>query len=286
MTDPIHEADVLTAFEDDLPLAGTRPSRRRQLAKRYLPAAIAFVSVLVVWELFVELADVKSFILPAPSEITAAFFEEFSTIWSAGWTTLREAIGGLFIGLTLAVLVSFSIVRWSWLEEGVMPVAIAIGTIPIVAMAPIMNAWFSVTSLLSKMAVVALVIFFPVMINTVRGLNEVSAEEVELMRSFAAPGRDLLLRVRVPNALPYFFSALKVASALSMIAAVVAEYFGGRQDALGPYILQKAGLLRFPEAWAGIGVASILGIAVYSAVVLLERAVMPWHVSLRVAGTE
>ena len=162
-----------------------------------------------------------------------------------------------------------------------MPVAVAIGTVPIVAMAPIMNAWFSVTSLVSKMAVVALVIFFPVMINTVRGLTEVSAEEVELMRSFAAPERDMLLRVRVPNALPFFFSALKVASALSMIAAVVAEYFGGRQDALGPYILQKAGLLRFPEAWAAIGVASILGITLYLGIVLLERIVMPWHVSFR-----
>ncbi|MGI9648929.1 MAG: hypothetical protein ACR2OI_10450, partial [Acidimicrobiia bacterium] len=108
MTNPAHEADVLTAFEDDIPLAGTRPSRRRQLLKRYLPAAVAFVGVLVVWELFVELANVKSFILPAPSEITAAFFEEFSTIWSAGWTTLREAVGGLIIGLALAVLVSFS----------------------------------------------------------------------------------------------------------------------------------------------------------------------------------
>lgn len=286
MSDPGHDADVFSAFEDDLPLAGTSPSRRRQLMRRYLPAAVAFVGVLVVWELFVELANVKSFILPAPSEIAAAFFDEFSTIWSAGWTTVREAVGGLFLGLALAILVSFSIVRWAWLEEGVMPVAIAIGTIPIVAMAPIMNAWFSVTSLLSKMAVVALVIFFPVMINTVRGLNEVSAEELELMRSFAAPGRDLLLRVRVPNALPYFFSALKVASALSMIAAVVAEYFGGRQDALGPYILQKAGLLKFAEAWAGIAVASILGITIYSAVVLLERAVMPWHVSLRVAAGE
>ncbi len=223
----------------------------------------------------------ETFILPAPSEIASAFFEEFSTIWSAGWTTLKEAVGGLVIGLILAVSVSVAMVQWKWLEEGAMPVAVAIGTVPIVAMAPIMNAWFSVTSLLSKMAVVALVIFFPVMVNTVRGLNDVSAEEVELMRSFAASSRELLLRVRVPNALPFFFSALKVASALSMIAAVVAEYFGGRQDALGPYILQKAGLLRFPEAWAGIGVASILGIAIYSAVIVVERMVMPWHVSLR-----
>ena len=283
MVEPSHDTEVIAAFQDDLPLAGTRPTRWRRLQRRYLPAAVAFIGVLVIWEGFVALFNVESFILPAPTEIAAAFGDEFSTIWSAGWTTLREAVGGFVIGVVLAVAISFMIVRWDWLGEGVMPVAVAIGTVPIVALAPVMNAWFSITSLLSKMAVVALVILFPVMINTVRGLKEVSPEEVELMRSFAASDRELLMRVRVPNALPYFFSALKVASALSMIAAVVSEYFGGRQDALGPYILQKAGLLRFPEAWAAIGVASILGIALYAVVVFLERTIMPWHISLRVA---
>lgn len=283
MSEPISDADLIVAFEDDLPLAGQRPARWRRLMRRYLPAAVAFLSVLVFWEAFVAVFNVDSFILPAPTEITAAFGDEFSTIWSAGWTTLQEAAGGFVIGVVLAVLVSLVISRWDWLGEGVMPVAIAIGTVPIVALAPVMNAWFSVTSLLSKMAVVALVIFFPVMINTVRGLSEVAPEEIELMRSFASSERELLLRVRMPSALPYFFSALKVASALSMIAAVVAEYFGGRQDALGPYILQNAGLLRYSEAWAAIGVASILGIGLYAIVVTLERAVMPWHVSLRVA---
>ncbi len=280
MTEPINDAEVL---EDDLPVGGHRPTRWRRVLRRYLPAAVAFLSVLGIWEGVIALFNIDSFILPPPSEITTAFGDEFSTIWSAGWTTLQEAAGGFVIGVTLAVLVSLIIARWSWLGEGVMPVAIAIGTVPIVALAPVMNAWFSVTSLLSKMAVVALVIFFPVMINTVRGLGEVAAEEVELMRSFASSERQLLLRVRMPSALPFFFSALKVASGLSIIAAVVAEYFGGRQDALGPYILQNSGLLRFSEAWAAIGVASMLGIGLYVVVVSVERVVMPWHVSLRVA---
>ncbi len=126
-----------------------------------------------------------------------------------------------------------------------------------------------------------IVVFFPVMINTARGLIEVDANELELMRSYAALPREIMRRVRVPNALPYFFSAMKVATALSVIAAIVAEYFGGPQDVLGQYIIAKANLFVYPDAWAGILVASILGVSLYAAVLLTERVVMPWHVAFR-----
>ena len=164
-----------------------------------------------------------------------------------------------------------------------MPFAVAANAVPIIALAPITNAWFSITSPVSKMAVVAVVVFFPVMINTTRGLTEVDADEIELMRSYAASPREVFRRVRVPNGLPYFFSAMKVASALSVIAAIVAEYFGGPQDVLGQYIIAKANLFNYPDAWAAILVASILGISLYAAVLVTERFVMPWHVSFRAA---
>ncbi len=164
-----------------------------------------------------------------------------------------------------------------------MPFAIAANSVPIIALAPITNAWFSITSPVSKMAVVAVVVFFPVMINTARGLVEVDPDELELMRSFAATPREVMRRVRIPQALPYFFSALKVASALSLIAAIVAEYFGGPQDVLGQYIINRANLFQFPDAWAAILVASIMGISLYGLVLIAERLVMPWHVSFRAA---
>ncbi len=164
-----------------------------------------------------------------------------------------------------------------------MPFAIAANSVPIIALAPIMNAWFSITSPVSKMAVVAVVVFFPVMINTTRGLIEVDAAEIELLRSYAAAPREMMRKVRIPHALPYFFSAMKVASALAIIAAIVAEYFGGPQDVLGQYIIAKANLFVYPDAWAAILVASIMGIALYSSVLLTERLVMPWHVSFRAA---
>jgi NitT/TauT family transport system permease protein len=119
------------------------------------------------------------------------------------------------------------------------------------------------------------------MINTTRGLIEVDPAEVELMRSIAATPAQVMRRVQVPNALPYFFASIKVAGALSLIAAIIAEYFGGPQDVLGQYIVNRAQLFQFPDAWAAILVASIIGVVFYLLILVAERALMPWHVSLR-----
>jgi NitT/TauT family transport system permease protein len=164
-----------------------------------------------------------------------------------------------------------------------MPFAIATNSIPIIALAPILNNMFPITSPVSKMAAVAIVVFFPVMINSARGLTEVDQSELELMRSFAASPREVFSRVRIPHALPYFFSAMKVATTLSIIVAIVAEYFGGPQDVLGQYIIGKANLFVFPDAWAAIVVAAAIGIALYGLVLVAERLSMPWHVSFRAA---
>jgi NitT/TauT family transport system permease protein len=126
------------------------------------------------------------------------------------------------------------------------------------------------------MAIAAVLCFLPVMVNTLRGLQSASPRQVELMRSYAASSLTIWRRVRVPTALPYVFTALKVASVLAMIGAVVGEYFGGSYDALGVLIRSKAQILDFQTAWAGILVASLLGIALYAAVVVCERLVVRW----------
>jgi NitT/TauT family transport system permease protein len=278
-----HETDPLTAFEGDVP-AGTRtPSALRRRVRRNLPAAVLFIAVIVVWEVLTRALDVQSFLLPKPTEIADRFTANAAEIWSAGWETLKEAVGGYVVGAALGVAVALATVRWAPVREGLMPFAIAANAVPIIALAPITNAMFSLTSPVSKAAVVAVVVFFPVMINTARGLVEVDPSELELMRSYGAKPREVLMRVRVPNAMPYFFSALKVASALSIIAAIVAEYFGGPQDVLGQYIISKAQLFLFPEAWSAIIVASLLGIGLYALVLTAERVFMPWHVSFRAA---
>ncbi len=223
--------------------------------------------------------------LPAPSVIIRRFLETSEVIWSAGLNTLIEAVGGLVLGTVLAVLVAAVTVRWVPVREGLMPFAIAANSIPIIALAPIANGMFSITSPVPKMVVVAIVVFFPVMINTARGLIEVDPDELELMRSYAATQGEVMWRIRVPHALPFFFSALKVVAVLSIVFAIVAEYFGGPQDVLGQYILTKANLFVYPDAWAGILVASILGVALYTITLVSERLVMPWHVSLRASDS-
>ncbi|MGA7272125.1 MAG: ABC transporter permease [Acidimicrobiia bacterium] len=252
--------------------------------ERIIPAVAAFVIVIGLWEATVRVLDVKAFILPAPSAIWAAFLESWGTVWPYGFRTLFEALGGLVAGTLAGMAVAGAVARWTTIRLGAMPFAAAMNAMPIVATAPIFNQLFGLTSPISKMAVVAVIVFFPVMANTARGLSEVDPAELELLRAMAATPYTVLRRVRIPNALPFFFSAMKVAVPLSLIGAIIAEYFGGPQNVLGQYLINRAQLFQFPDAWAAILVAALLGIGMYLLVLLAERLVMPWHVSVR--GTQ
>ncbi|MDH4116705.1 MAG: ABC transporter permease [Acidimicrobiia bacterium] len=251
---------------------------------KYGPAIVLFVGALAVWEGAVRVFDIQGFILPAPSAIAATFASQWSELWPAGLGTFLSALGGLALGSVVAFLASLSAARWTAVRDGAMPLAIAANSTPIIVLAPIANAWFGLLNPFGTIAVVAVLVFFPIMINLVRGLTSAPATQVELMRSYATPSRTVLAKLQMPSALPYLFSAMKVAVALSVIGAIVKEYFGGPQDRLGQYITLKAGLFQFEEAWAAIVLASAFGILLYTVVVALERRVMPWHVSVRSAS--
>ena len=199
----------------------------------------------------------------------------------AAWFTFKEALGGFLVGSGAAVAVALVLARWRPLASAVMPYAIAANAIPIIAFAPITNNWFGLLSPWSKIAIAAIICFFPVLVNTLKGLTSVRPASIELMRSYAAGEVEIFRRVRIPNALPYIFSALKVATVLAMIGAIVGDYFGGSQDSLGIVIRRDAGIFAFEHAWAGIVVASMLGILFYAAVATLERVAMRWHPSAR-----
>jgi NitT/TauT family transport system permease protein len=277
-----HAADLVPGVEGSLlPAAGRPAAGLRAAARRYLPAAALFVLGLAAWEAVVAAFQIQNFLLPRPSVIAAAFQRELPVVLPAGLYTLREAAGGFVLGSLLGLLVALATARWTVVSEGLMPFAIAVNSTPIVALAPIMNNWFGITNPMAKMSIVAVIVFFPVMINTVRGLTQVEASALELMRSYAAGEVTVLRKLRLPNALPYVFSALKVASTLSVIGAIVSEYFGGSRQALGVYISQQAALFHFPEAWTAILVACLMGIAFYAVILLAERLLMPWHVSFR-----
>jgi len=256
-------------------------SRVQMATRNYLPAAFLFVAGLTVWEAAVVAFDIKGFLLPRPSVIWTTFVREFEVVSSAGLFTLKEAVGGFALGSVLGIISALATARWSMIREGILPFAIAANSTPIIALAPITNQWFGITNPLAKMTVVAVMVFFPVMINMVRGLTEVGDSDIELLHSYAARPSQILFKVRIPNSLPYLFSAFKVAAALAVIGAIVAEYFGGSREALGVYISQQAALFHFAEAWAAIIVGSAMGLAFYGIILGAERLFMPWHVSIR-----
>jgi NitT/TauT family transport system permease protein len=268
-----------------------RPGRGRlsRSVRHYAPAIAVFVGGIVLWEVLIQALDVRGFILPAPSAIGGALVDN----WGAGrWplfesarTTLYEAVGGLIIGTAAGLVVAFAVSRWANARDAVLPVAIAANAIPIIAIAPIFNAWFGVTNPLSKMMIAALLVFFPIMINVTRGLSQVEPAALELMRSYAASEWTVLRKVRIPNALPFFLTALKVATTLSLIGAIVGEYFGGSSTVIGRIVVQSASALRFDVTWAAILLGAVTGIVFYLVIVMLERVFIPWHASVRAEST-
>jgi len=240
------------------------------------PALVVFVLVIAAWEGGIAAFHVQQFLLPRPTSIVQSFWTERHTLWPAGWYTFKEALGGFAVGSTLGVVAATLVGRFKVVGTAFMPIAIAANAVPIIAFAPIFDVWFNPLSPRSKMAIAAVLCFLPVMVNTLRGLQSASPRQIELMRSYAASDLEIWRRVRVPTALPFLFTALKVASVLAMIGAIVGEYFGGSFNALGVLINSDAQVFDFVTAWAGILVASLLGLSLYGAVVLAERIVVRW----------
>src|SRR6266511_1826077 len=237
----------------------------------WIPAAVVLVATIGLWEGLIRAFDVQAFLLPKPSAIASTFWDTRSELWHAGWFTFQEALGGFVLGSGLAILLALVLARWRILGTAFMPYAIAANAIPIIAFAPITNTWFSPLDKSSKISIVAVLCFFPVLVNTLRGLTSVDPRALELMESYAAGQVQIFRRVRIPTALPFIFVGLKVATVLAMIGAVVGEYFGGALNALGVQILTRARVAQFREARAGILLACLLGIALYLSVTAIER---------------
>jgi NitT/TauT family transport system permease protein len=242
----------------------------------WVPAVVVLVGTIALWEGLIRALDVQAFLLPKPSAIITTFWDTRTELWHAGWFTFQEALGGFALGSGLAIVVALVLARWRILGTAFMPYAIAANAIPIIAFAPITNTWFSPLNKSSKITIAAVLCFFPVLVNTLRGLTSVNPRALELMESYAAGQIEIFRRVRIPTALPFIFTGLKVATVLAMIGAVVGEYFGGALNALGVLILTRARVFEFTEAWAGIFLACLLGISLYLAVAALERLTLRW----------
>jgi NitT/TauT family transport system permease protein len=281
----VNAATGLAGPAPSSPAARGRGSRAVRVAREYAPAILVAAGGIVLWEALIRGLGLSTFILPAPSAIAAALVENWNgerfPLFESAKNTIVEAVGGFLIGTTTGVVFAFAAARWSSMRALLLPLAVAANAIPIIAFAPLFNTWFGLLNPLSKMMMAAVLSFFPVMANVTRGLSGVDPSALELMRSYAATDGEILRKVRIPNALPYFFTALKLASTLSLIGAIVAEYFGGQGSVLGRMIVQSASALRFDITWAAVTLAAIAGITFYLVIALVERVAIPWHASAR-----
>ena len=243
----------------------------------WLPALVVLVGIVALWQGLIVWTHAQQFLLPKPTSIASAFWTDKHELWSAGWYTFQEALGGFVLGSGLAILLALVLARWRPLGTALLPYAVAANAIPIIAFAPITNQWFGGgLTKSSKIAIAAILCFFPVLVNTLRGLTSVRPQDLELMRSYAAGNVEVFRRVRIPTSLPFMFTGLKVATVLAMIGAVVGEYFGGALNAIGVLILSRSRVFQFNEAWAGVLVVCLFGLALYIAVAALERVVLRW----------
>jgi NitT/TauT family transport system permease protein len=243
----------------------------------WLPALVVIVALVALWQGLIVWTHAQQFLLPKPTSIAFAFWTDKHELWSAGWYTFQEALGGFAVGSALAILLALVLARWRPLATAILPYAVAANAIPIIAFAPITNQWFGGgLTKSSKIAIAAILCFFPVLVNTLRGLTSVRPQDLELMRSYAAGNVETFRRVRIPTALPFIFTGLKVATVLAMIGAVVGEYFGGALNAIGVLILSRSRVFQFNEAWAGVLVVCLFGLALYIGVAMLERFALRW----------
>ena len=262
--------------------AGLARSRWHRTAPVRIAVPVLFgAALLALWEGVVRHFGVSPVILPAPSAITVRIAAETGLLWEDfRQTVLKGAVSGYVIGCGAAFATAILIDRSAFLTRGLLPIGNFVAALPIVGIAPILVSWFGF-DWQSKAAVVVVMVFFPVLVNTVQGLREAGAMQKDLMRTYAAGYWQTLMKLRLPAAMPFVFNGLKISTTLALIGAIVAEYFGSPTRGMGFRISTGVGSLSIDLVWAEIAVAALTGSIVYGAVSLAERWVTFWHPSQR-----
>lgn len=257
-------------------------AKNPQIKFGLLLAPINFgIVLLIIWELLVRGLEVSPIILPPPSAIASTFVERFDTIKiDFVQTFVKGALSGYLIGCSSAVLISIAIDKSPFLQSGLLPVGNFMAALPIIGIAPILVMWFGF-DWHSKAAVVVAMVFFPMLVNTVQGLQAASAMQRDLMHTYAAGYFHSLLKMRLPAAMPFIFNGLKTTTTLALIGSIVAEFFGSPIKGMGFRISTEVGRLALDMVWAEITVAAMAGSTFYGIVAMLEKMVTFWHPSQR-----
>jgi NitT/TauT family transport system permease protein len=259
----------------------SRPDMARNRWVRLFIPALFGVTLLVLWQGLVKGLSVPGVILPAPSDIWHTLIASIPTLWEDfSQTILKGALGGYVIGCGAAFLTAIAIDRSPFLQRGLLPVGNFVAALPIVGIAPILVMWFGF-DWQSKAAVVVVMVFFPVLVNTVAGLAASERMQRDLMATWGASYWQTLFKLRLPAAMPFIFNGLKIATTLALIGAIVAEFFGSPTRGMGFRISTAVGQLALDMVWAEIVVAALAGSLSYGLVALIEKAVTFWHPSQR-----
>ncbi len=248
---------------------------------RFVVPTLFGLSILALWQGAVRGFGIPLVILPAPTDIGVAISVNGPILWADFvQTVIRSVIPGYLMGCGAAFAVAIVIDRTPFLQRGILPIGNLAAALPIVGIAPIMVMWFGF-DWQSKAAVVVVMCFFPMLVNTVQGLKAADVMHADLMRTFAASYWQTLLKLRLPAAAPFIFNGLKICTTLSLIGAIVAEFFGTPIVGMGFRISTEIGRMALDVVWAEITVASLAGSVFYGVVVLLERSATFWHPSMR-----
>jgi len=248
--------------------------RFRLAAHEWVPAILFFLGILLVWQVLDLILSIPVYILPSPAEIMGVIqTRALHLLQQLGWTML-EAVLGFLLGSGLAFTTAVVFVHLRSVERAAYPWAIVLNTIPIVAIAPLLTIWMGF-GLTPKMTIAAIICFFPMLVNSTRGLRSVSPQALELMRVLSASKRDIFFRLRLPSSLPYVFSGLKVASTLSVIGAIVAE-FTGADRGIGYLVMAASYRIDTRLMFAGIAYSSAAGILFFNLISGLEKLLLHW----------
>jgi NitT/TauT family transport system permease protein len=264
------------------PPAGSARSPRlgawlREALSQALPPVIGLSLAFAAWEAWVEIKDVKPYLVPTPHRVIERLYEDPWFFTVEGFKTLEGALLGFLLGAGVAILLASLMSQTRFLERSIFPLAILIKVTPIVAVAPLLTIWFGF-GLMPKVFIAALIVFFPIMVNALIGFRSVNPNSLALVESLSASRAEVFWRLRLPSALPYLFAAFRFSIPLSVIGAVVAEWFSGDRG-LGSVIYVANNNLHMDTAFAGVFMLAILGVGLFLLTAVLERRVLFWHES-------
>ena len=245
--------------------------------RRRVGALLVFAALFLLWEFAVHLFGIKEYLLPPPSKVWTEFLKRYTIVMPSAWVTLQEIVAGYLLAIVVSIPLALAVAYSRFMEQAVYPVIVFLQIIPKIAIAPLFIIWFGF-GFTPKLLLVFLLSFFPIVVSSLAGFKSADRDVMDFARTTGASSCRLFFKIRLPQALPQIFTGLKVGAALAATAAVVAEFVASDKG-LGYLLLQYNGNIDTPMVFATIVLLSLLGLAVYYVVEIIERLAIPWHVS-------